>query len=643
MDLNAALSRFLGPNGEIAVPNELTLAGLSELLYQASAPAQAEHTVLRYWDYTQDKQGKEVTFTRQEINTRIKAVATRLQQVGAIGDRVAILANNSPEYLFGFMGALYAGMVPVPLYDPTEPGHSGHLNAVFADAKPKIVITNGNSARAVRAFFASTPGAQRPRVIAVDSLPDSIATGYVFPLQTPEGQKLLAEATTAPVDTTAFLQYTSGSTRTPAGVVLTHRSIITNILQIFMSARLAAPMRLVSWLPLHHDMGIILAAFMVILGQELDLMSPRDFIQQPSRWLMQLSAREHDTYVYGVAPNFAFELAARYGQAPEGLEYDFSKVNGVVSGSEPVTQKAVMGFVEAFRANGLHEGLIRPSYGLAEASLLVTTPQKENFLNFKHLDREALAANKAVEVPADAANAVAMTAVGSVVKSQYMAIVDPETGNEVPDGTIGEIWCHGANMAAGYLDRPEETKATFRNRLAKRLEGEASRAAGAPDDDHWMATGDLGVMIDDELYITGRLKDLVIIAGRNHYPQDIEYTVDHASKQVRPAAVAAFAVDGDAAGAGAAGAAASSGAGSGGAASGGAVEQLIIFAERDPEADPADDAAAIEAIRAAVTEAHGVVPAEIRIMEPDTIARSSAGKIARRVNKANYLAEVAGN
>lgn len=631
MDLHAAMGRFIGANGEIEVPNELTLAALSEILYQTSAPTEADRVVLRYWDYTQDKKGKEVTFTRAQINTRTKVVATRLQQVGNIGDRVALLANNSPEYLFGFMGALYAGMVPVPLYDPTEPGHAGHLNAVFADAKPTIVITNSHSARAVRSFFAELPGAQRPRVISVDSLPDTIASGYVNPLTTEAGQKLLAESTIAPADATAFLQYTSGSTRTPAGVVLTHRSIITNILQIFMSVKLSPPMRLVSWLPLHHDMGIILAVFVTILGQDLDIMSPRDFIQRPSRWLEQLSARESDVNVYSVVPNFAFELAARYGQAPEGVEYDFSKVSGMIGGSEPVTEKAVMAFIEAFREDGLHEGLFRPSYGLAEASLLVTTPQKEQFLSFKHLDREELAQNKAVEVPAGSANAVSITSVGSVVNSQYMVIVDPETRTEVPDGTIGEIWCHGGNMAAGYLDRPEETAATFRNRLNGRLEGEASRAAGAPDDDRWMATGDLGVMIDDELYITGRLKDLVIIAGRNHYPQDIEYTVDHASSHVRPAAVAAFAVDADVANVVPEAA----------EAQGGAVEQLIIFAERDLDADPSGDAEAIEAIRAAVSEAHGVVPAVIRILDPDAIARSSAGKIARRVNKANYLAEVA--
>ena len=164
------------------------------------------------------------------------------------------------------------------------------------------------------------------------------------------------------------------------------------------------------------------------------------------------------------------------------------------------------------------------------------------------------------------------------------------------------------------MNRPEETQETFRNTLASRLP-ENSRAEGAPDDDRWMATGDLGVIIDDEIYITGRLKDLIVIAGRNHYPQDIEYTVNHASEHIRPAAIAAFAIEGD------------------------DVEKLVILAERDLGRDPSGDGEAIEAIRAAVTSAHGVVPSDIKIVDVDAIARSSSGKIARRVARRHYLGE----
>lgn len=612
MDLHAVMSQFFDEKGNITLKPELTLAGLCEVLYQADAmQGGADRHTLRFWDFSESREGTPVDFTRQQVNTRIKSVAARLQQVGTIGDRAVILANNSPEYLFSFLGTLYAGMVPIPLYDPNEPGHADHLKAVIGDSNPKVVLTNSRSAGSVRKFFADVPSRERPRILSVDSLPDSLAASFVNPLTTEAAQVMLAKSQSMPVDLPAFLQYTSGSTRIPAGVILTNRSIVTNVLQIFTAVQLKTPLRLVSWLPLHHDMGIILAAFVTIIGLEFEMMAPRDFIQQPSRWIDQLNRRETDVNTYTVVPNFALELAARYAVPAEGETLDLSAIEGLIVGSEPVTEKAVEGFLEVFSKYGLRTEAVRPSYGLAEASLLVTTPQTPNRPLISHFDREELAAGRAVIVE-KGPNTVAIASCGQVVRPQQLVIVDPETKQELPDGQIGELWTHGENTAAGYLDRPEDTAETFRNTLAGRLP-ENSRAEGAPDDDRWMASGDLAVIIDDEVYITGRLKDLIIIAGRNHYPQDIEFTVDHASAQVRPACVAAFAVEGD------------------------DVEKLIILAERDLDKDPSGDAAAVEAIRAAVSEAHGVVPSDIRIMNPDEIARSSSGKIARRVAKKRYL------
>lgn len=615
MDLQAAIGQFFDDKGQINLDPRLTLAGLCETLYQAEAAAgTVNRPCLRFWDFSESREGTPIDFTRAEINTRIKSVAARLQQVGTIGDRVAILAGNSPEYIFSFIGALYAGLIPVPLYDPTEPGHADHLTAVLADCKPSIVLTNSTSAAAVRRQFADVPAAERPRILSVDSLPDSLAESYVNPLMTEAGQALLAQSQTAPLDMMAFLQYTSGSTRTPAGVVLSNRSIMTNVLQIFTAAKLKTPLRLVTWLPLHHDMGIILAAFVTILGLEMEMMTPRDFIQQPVRWVRQLSKRDERNNVYAVVPNFALELAVRYGLPSEEDQVDLSTLDGVIVGSEPVTARAIKQFHDAFAPFGLPGNVIRPSYGLAEATLLVATPQGEKNARIVMVDREELSNGRAVIVDESHEKAVPLMSNGSVVRPQQMVIVDPETRAELPDGTIGEIWTHGDNTAAGYLNRPEETQETFRNTLASRLP-ENSRAGGAPDDDRWMATGDLGVIIDDEIYITGRLKDLIVIAGRNHYPQDIEYTVNHASEHIRPAAIAAFAIEGD------------------------DVEKLVILAERDLGRDPSGDGEAIEAIRAAVTSAHGVVPSDIKIVDVDAIARSSSGKIARRVARRHYLGE----
>ncbi|MBP3088524.1 acyl-CoA synthase [Corynebacterium sp. sy017] len=609
MDLHSALGQFFDEKGAIKLAPHITLAGLGEMLYQAdSAAGGQERTVLDFWEFGTAHEGahQPSSYTRKEVNTRIKATASRLQHIASVGDKIVILANNSPEYLFGFIGALYAGMVPIPLYDPREPGHADHLSAVLGDSKPAVVLTNTASAAAVRSLFAHIPARQRPRIIAIDALPDTLAVQY-----TPvESSTIAGQQALAPIDMPAFLQYTSGSTRVPAGVILTNRSIVTNVLQIFTAAKLKTPLRIVSWLPLHHDMGIILATFVVLLGIKFDLMAPRDFVQQPQRWIRQLHRRKDDGHIYSVVPNFALEMSARYGLPQEGEELDLSAIDGLIIGSEPVTQKAVESFVAAFSPYGLETNVLRPSYGLAEASLLVTTPQTDRRPLISHFDRDALAQGRAV-LTAESESSVAIASCGQVVRPQYLTIVDPETKQELEDGMIGELWAHGENMAAGYLDRPEDTAATFANTLSARL-AENSRVHGAPHDG-WMASGDLAVIVDNEVYITGRLKDLIIIAGRNHYPQDIEYTVEHSSAHIRPAATAAFAIESE------------------------DVEQLIILAERDVNAQAHDDAAAIEAIRAAVSDAHGIVPADIRIMAPDAIARSSSGKIARRVNKKNYL------
>jgi len=612
MDINAAMSQFFDEQGKINVPEQLTLSGMCEMLYtMAQMEGATEETLIRYWDFSQSREGQVHEITRAQVNTRIKAVCVRLQQVAQPGDRVAILANNSPEYLYAFLGAMYAKMVPVPLYDPNEPGHTGHLSAVLGSSEPTVVLTNKQSAAAVRKHFASTPAAERPRVLTVDALPDSLADEWVNPMMA-----IMADPSLAPKSSDeAFLQYTSGSTRTPAGVILTHKSIVTNVLQIFSAVNLQSPMRLATWLPLHHDMGIILAAFVVLLGVPFELMSPRDFIQDPARWVRQMSKRNDEENLYTVVPNFAMELAARYANPEDVAELkdlDLSRVDGVINGSEPVSKAAVDKFMELFGNYGLKREAMRPSYGLAEATLLVTTPHIGERPVTRWLDRDALAAGTAEIVEADGENAVPLMSVGQVCAPQVLAIVDTETGQELEDGNVGEIWVHGDNMAAGYLNREEETKETFRNELpkGKRL-AENSRAYGAPED-NWMRTGDLAVIVDENVFITGRLKDLIIVAGRNHYPQDIEATAEEATKQIAPGVLAAFSISTD------------------------DVEGLVIIAERDPEADESGDAQAIDAVRAAVTKKHGVQPADVRIIGVGEIPRSSAHKIARRVAAKAY-------
>ncbi|MDY5785071.1 FadD32-like long-chain-fatty-acid--AMP ligase [Corynebacterium sp.] len=600
MDLSVIIQRFIDEDGRIVLPQNFTIPALAEMLHFMGAQmGQLDDTNIRYWDFSSSAEGELRTYSRREVNTRIKAVAARLMQVGQPGDRVAILASNSPEYLFGFMGAMYAGQVPIPLYDPNEPGHGEHLRAVLADSGAKTIMTNKAGAPAVRQFFAELPAAQRPRILSVDSLPDSLAESWT-PLEVAEG--------TDTANDTAFLQYTSGSTRMPAGVTLTNESVVTNVIQIYTAVDLQQPLRAPIWLPMHHDMGIIVSMLLVVLGNEIELMSPRDFMQQPKRYLKQLSRREddpEDMHIYSVIPNFALDVAARYANITDEDNLDLSAVDGLIIGSEPVTKSGVDTFAEAFAPYNFNRNAIRPGYGLAEATLIVTIAQRPERPIFRAFDRDKLAEGSAVEV-AEGSDGLVLASNGAPVRWMDFAIVDPETKNEVAEGTIGEIWVHGANVAAGYLDRPDETEATFANTI-----GETSQD-NLPTDS-WLATGDLGTLIDGELYITGRLKDLIVVAGRNHYPQDIEITVQEATDHVRTDSVAAFAVPGE------------------------DVERLIIFVERAEAATAEGDSAAEDAIRSAVTSLHGVSPEVIEFYAPNEIARSSSGKIARRVNMKRFL------
>ncbi|MFC3850627.1 FadD32-like long-chain-fatty-acid--AMP ligase [Corynebacterium hansenii] len=606
MDLSMLMGQFIDAEGNFAFPEDMSVPNLSEMMWQINTmKGETDLQQIAFHDYSRSRDGELVTYTRAEVNRRIKAVAARLQQVGEPGDRVALLMGNSPEYLFGFLGAQYACQVAMPLYDPTEPGHGDHLNAVLAAAPPNVVLTNKHSAAAVRSIFASRPAAERPRVLTVDALPDSLADNFVSPAE---------DAKYAPqLEKDAVLLFTSGSSRTPEGVRIAGRSILSNVFQVISAAHLQLPLRLVTWLPLHHNMGIVLGAFVTALGLPFDIMTPRDFIQHPERWIEQMDKRgDDDVNIYTVVPNFALELANRFAVPEEGSDLDLSNVDGLIVGSEPVTEKAVREFRENFEKFGLSTNAIRPGYGLTEATLLVTLPQGPERPRVAWVSRESLNAGVPERVEAGSADAVPLISNGSVAKPQHLIVVDPETRTELPDGQIGEMWVHGDNIPLGYLTDLEQSAQVFGNKLAARRDAD-SRAEGVDEGADWMATGDLGVFIDDEIHITGRIKDLVVVAGRNHYPQDIEATVTEASDHIRPAVVAAFSVEGD------------------------DVEKLVIIAERDFRKDPSGDAAAIDAIRAAVTKAHGIQPEDIRIVGIDELPRSSAGKIARRVARAAYL------
>ncbi|HEY5852577.1 MAG TPA: long-chain-fatty-acid--AMP ligase FadD32 [Aldersonia sp.] len=608
---------YLDDSGNIRIPEGRTLVDHVE----KHTRNDANDLAYRYIDYSRERDGEALELTWREFGNRLRAVAARLQQVTKPGDRVAILAPQGLEYVVSFFSAIYAGTIAVPLFDPDEPGHTDRLHAVLGDCKPSAILTATASAAGVRQFFRSLPAAQRPRIIAVDAIPESVGETWVRPDLT--------------VDDIAYLQYTSGSTRTPAGVEITHRAVGTNVLQMIDAIELEENSRGVTWLPMFHDMGLLTVILPALGGKFITIMSPSAFVRRPYRWIKELAAASDGAGTFAAAPNFAFEHAAARGLPRNGESLDLSNVIGLINGSEPVTVASMKKFNEAFAPYGLPKTAIKPCYGMAEATLFVSATKHSDEAKIIYVDRDELNAGRIVPVDSHAENAIAQVSCGYVALSQWAAIVDPETGIERPDREIGEIWLHGDNIGIGYWDRPDESSATFRAVLAERL-AEGSHASGTAEDAHWMRTGDYGVYVDGELYITGRVKDLVIVDGRNHYPQDLEFTAQEASSALRPGFIAAFSVPANEL----PGLVFEQGSHSGLGSKfdpDDTSEQLVVVGERGPGAGKADPQPIADEVRAALSARHGVMVRDVLLVPAGSIPRTSSGKIARRACRAAYL------
>ncbi len=584
------------------------------------ARVRGDKLAYRFLDFSTERDGVGRDLNWADFGARNRAVGARLQQVTEPGDRVAILCPQNLDYLVSFFGSLYAGRIAVPLFDPSEPGHVGRLHAVLDDCRPSAILTTTDSAEGVRKFFRNRPAKDRPRVIAVDAVPEEVGATWAPPVDVDE-------------TTIAYLQYTSGSTRIPTGVQITHLNLGTNVVQVIEALEGEEGDRGVTWLPFFHDMGLITALLSPMFGHYVTFMTPAAFVRRPGRWIRELARRPGDAGgTISVSPNFAFDHAAARGLPRDGEEpLDLSNVKSILNGSEPISAATVRRFNEAFGPYGFRPEAIKPSYGLAEATLFVSTTPLNSPPKIISVDRDALNEHRFVEVPDDSPQAVAQAGAGKVGVAEWAVIVDADSATELPDGQIGEIWISGQNMGTGYWGKPDQTREVFQNILKSRTT--PSHAEGAVDDATWVSTGDYGAYHDGELYITGRVKDLVIIDGRNHYPQDLEYSAEEASKAVRTGYVAAFSVpanqlpdevfdnahsglrrDRD-----------------------DTSEQLVIVAERAPGAHKLDMAPIADGIRAAIAVRHGVTVRDVLLTAAGAIPRTSSGKIGRRACRSAYL------
>ncbi|MGW0331489.1 fatty acyl-AMP ligase [Streptomyces sp. NPDC003011] len=532
------------------------------------------------------------TLTWRRLDVRVRALAARLAEEAEPGARVALLCPQGTEYVTGFLATLAAGLIAVPLYPPSLPGHADRLAGVLADAAPKVVVTTSRARAEVRDFC----DRDTVRVVAADDVPDSAADAW--------------QPVTVDERATAYLQYTSGSTRAPAGVEITHGNVVANARQALSAYGADAhPVTFVGWLPLYHDMGLVLSiAAPVVRGALSVLMDPAAFLHQPVRWLRLLAAHPR---ALSAAPNFAYDYCSSAVTAEQKADLRLDGVAALINGSEPVRPGTADRFHEAFAEQGLAPDTHCPSYGLAEATVFVSAARPGEPLRRFALDRDALASGKALPARPEDPRAVLLAGCGAPA-GQRLRVTDPATGAVLSEGEIGEIRVQGPNVGRGYWNREADTRRVFRAGTAK------TATAGSADTDHhggWLRTGDLGTVLDGQLVVTGRLKDLIVVDGRNHYPQDIEATVQDTHPAVRRDRLAAFSVPGTAG------------------------ERVVVVAEHGRATSLADldVPALVRAVRGAVSSRHGLRLADVVLVPPGTVPRTSSGKVSRALTRARYL------
>ncbi|MCG8914420.1 fatty acyl-AMP ligase [Actinokineospora sp. PR83] len=558
-------------------------------LLSAWAARNPDEVALSYLDFRSHSGGAQSAWTWRELDARVGAVAAWLQRRVRKGAPVAVLIGQTPDYVVAFLGALRAGAAAVPLFTPDMPGHGDRLAAVLRDCASSTVLTTQDAAPSVTAFVEThrLPVAQ---VISVDTLPSAIAAHFE---PVPLAQNDLA-----------YLQYTSGSTGDPRGVMITHGNVVANARQANRAYGVRPDSVTVSWLPLFHDMGLVLSvAAPLVAGVRTVLMDPLAFVERPERWLRALSVNPG---AISAAPSFAYAYAAAKVSDWEKSRLRLDTVTALIDGSEPVQAAVIERFHTAFGPCGLRPEVHRPSYGLAEATVFVSASRPGRPAVDHRFDRVALAEGRAVTVDDDAADVVRLVSCGQPIE-QGVLVVDPTTRAPSAPGRVGEVWVAGPNVGSGYWNRPEESARVFRNCVD---------GPGAPAGP-WLATGDLGVWYDGELYITGRIKDLIVVDGRNHYPHDVERTVEAAHQAIRPRNVVAFAV------------------------SGADGERAVVLAERAKTvpAHGLDHSAVAAAVRAAVADRHALTLREVQIVAPDSLPRTSSGKLSRIACRERYLAD----
>ena len=560
------------------------------------ASLRPDDVAFTFTDYLHDPAGVAENVTWSQLLHRTMTVAREISRHGSVGDRAVILAPQGLEYILAFLGSMQAGRIAVPLPLPHRGASHDRVGSVFADTLPSVVLTTSAVAGDVGDYVDRSATDTTPTIIEIDSL------DLDAPAESAGG---LAVSTTE-FPGTAYLQYSSGSTRLPTGVMISHRNLQANFEQLMRSlfagrVRTSSDLTIVSWLPFYHDMGLVLGVCAPILGGfHAELTSPVAFLESPARWMRALAQHPH---AFSGAPNFAFELAARKTRDSDLVGLDLSRVRGIINGAERVHPATLERFADRFAHFGFRDDMLRPCYGLAEATVFVASgtwsESSGDASGAVRFDVDELAAGRARRGAAGASSALVRY---ELPQAPAVRTGDVDTHRECPQDVVGEIWVHGDNVASGYWSRPPEEQRCFGATLI-------DPSAGTPNGP-WLRTGDLGFLSAGELFVVGRIKDLLIIRGRNHHPEDIEATV----QEITRGRVAAISVPVN------------------------STENLVTVIELKKRSDAKPDSEG-DALRwltevksdvtSAVSNAHGVNVGDLVLVPPGSIPTTTSGKIRR--------------
>jgi acyl-CoA synthetase (AMP-forming)/AMP-acid ligase II len=544
--------------------------------------------------------------THAGLDERARSIAAELQSHRADGERALLLYPAGLEFIAAFFGCLYASAIAVPLPPPNlaQPQRSlPRLRAIIKDCQPSLVLTTSAILANAAELFKQAPELRNMRWLATDE----VSSGRAMEWRDPGVTRT----------SLALLQYTSGSTAEPKGVMISHGNLLHNSAYIHRLFAIVPGGVTVTWLPAFHDMGLTNGIIQpVYKGRPCYVMPAVSFLMRPMRWLQAIS--RYKATISG-GPNFSYELCAR-GVTPEEREtLDLSSWEVAYNGAEPIRADTMERFAAAFAACGFRPRAFHPCYGLAEATLLVSGGSLREGM-FRRIDAAAFEHNQVVEPAAEQPNLRSLVSSGHSLPDTRIVIAHPESMTACAADQVGEIWVSGPSVTEGYWNRPEDTERTCRAYLRDSGEGP------------FLRTGDLGFMKDGELFVTGRLKDLIIISGRNLYPQDIELTVEQSHPALRPACCAAFSVDGA------------------------REEQLIVAAEVEPRYQSGglspsegeasarskvrlslDVEAVIRAVRRSVAEEHDVRVHKVVLLRAGRIPKTTSGKVQRRSCQASFL------